>query len=302
MDRINPDLLKTFLEVARAEHLGRAADNLIADQSTVSRKIVRLEQEVGVPLFERIGRNIRLTEAGKRFVVRAERLLNELRDAVNDAQHAMTTATGLIHVGFLHTVGARWLPERISRFLKGHPQVRFVLNDGTAAEVTTGVLNGDHDIGIVGPPPHNVPELEIVPIFRELIAVVTYATHPLAKQKSCTLSDLTNEPLILLRSRSGLRRVIDDAFTNQGMSPTIAYEADDFSIIQGLVEAKLGITLMPTPLPTPSTDLVAVPLRDPPVMRTMAMIWDRRRTLPPAALLFAQELRSEAPEVLDSTV
>jgi LysR family transcriptional activator of glutamate synthase operon len=299
MDRINPDLLKTFLEVARAEHLGRAADNLIADQSTVSRKIVRLEEEVGVPLFERIGRNIRLTEAGKRFVVRAERLLSEMRDAVNDAQHASTTATGLIHVGFLHTVGARWLPDRISRFLKGHPQVRFILNDGTAAEVTTGVVNGDYDIGILGPPPHNVTELEIVPIFRELIAVIAYAGHPLAEQKSCALSDITNEPLILVRSRSGLRRVIDDAFTSQGISPNIAYEADDFSIIQGLVEAKLGITLMPAPLPTPSTELVVVPLRDPPVMRTMAMIWDRRRTLPPAALLFAQELRSEAPEVFD---
>src|SRR5476649_2103037 len=73
MDRINADSLRTFLEVARVEHLGRAAEALQADPSTVSRKIARLEQEVGVPLFERIGRSIRLTQAGKRFVGRAER-------------------------------------------------------------------------------------------------------------------------------------------------------------------------------------------------------------------------------------
>jgi LysR family transcriptional regulator, transcription activator of glutamate synthase operon len=299
MDRINSDLLKTFLEVARAEHLGRASEVLIADQSTVSRKIARLEQEVGVPLFERIGRNIRLTDAGDRFVIRAERLLHELRDAVNDAQHAMTAATGVIHVGFLHTIGARWLPERIARFLDGHTQVRFALSEGTAAEVTAGVVNGDYDVGIVGPPPNNVPELEIVPIFKERIAAVVYVGHPLTKQKSCTLAELSSEPLILLRSRSGLRKVIDDAFTAEGVTPTIAYEADDFTIIQGLVEAKLGITLMPAPLPTPSTDLVVVPLKDRPVFRTMALIWDRRRTLPPAALLFAQELRAEVLETFD---
>lgn len=85
MNRINADLLHTFVEVARTEHLGRAAEILQSDQSTVSRKIARLEHAVGVPLFERIGRSIRLTRAGRRFVGRAERILGELRDAVADA-------------------------------------------------------------------------------------------------------------------------------------------------------------------------------------------------------------------------
>jgi len=77
MDRINADLLRTFVEVAKVEHLSRAAEALQADQSTVSRKVARLEQEVGVLLFERIGRNIRLTQAGRRLVGRAERILVE---------------------------------------------------------------------------------------------------------------------------------------------------------------------------------------------------------------------------------
>src|SRR5271165_5305248 len=104
MDRINPDLLRTFLEVARLEHLGRAAEVLQTDQSTVSRKIARLEDEVGVPLFERIGRSIRLTQAGARFVNRAERLLHDLREAIEDAQGTVSEEAGEIHIGFLHTV------------------------------------------------------------------------------------------------------------------------------------------------------------------------------------------------------
>src|SRR6202011_5758546 len=159
MERINADLLRTFLEVARVEHLGRAAEMLQADQSTISRKIARLEQEVGVPLFERIGRSIRLTQAGRRLVGRAERLLNDLRDAIADAEGAVSAETGQVHVGFLHTVGARWLPERLARFLRAYPGVRFVLEEGTTAEVASGVLAGDFDLGILGPPPVNTPDL-----------------------------------------------------------------------------------------------------------------------------------------------
>src|SRR5579872_2680272 len=142
MDRINVDALRTFVEVARVEHLGKAAETLGADPSTVSRKISRLEEEVGVPLFERIGRSIRLTHAGQRFLGRAERILGELREAVADAEGALSADTGEVRVGFLHTVGVRWLPERLAHFLREYPQVRFVLEEGTTAEVASGVLAG----------------------------------------------------------------------------------------------------------------------------------------------------------------
>jgi LysR family transcriptional regulator, transcription activator of glutamate synthase operon len=299
MDRINADSLRTFLEVARVEHLGRAAEALQADPSTVSRKIARLEQEVGVPLFERIGRSIRLTQAGKRFVGRAERLLSDLREAVADAEGAVSAESGVVRIGFLHTVGARWLPERLATFLKAHPGVRFTLEEGTTAEVASGVLAGDFDLGILGPPPLNAPDLETVPLFRERVAVVVPLTHRLAGRTSAALADLPNEPLILPRSRSGLRKVIDDAFASQGLTTTVAYEGDDFSIVQGLVEAGLGITLMPMPLPSPSARVTVIPLRDPPIARTMALVWDRRRTLPPAAHLFSRELVNEVADPFD---
>ncbi|HEX4579994.1 MAG TPA: LysR family transcriptional regulator, partial [Candidatus Dormibacteraeota bacterium] len=259
MDRINADTLRTFIEVARVEHLGRASEALGADPSTVSRKIARLEQEIGVPLFERIGRSIRLTQAGKRFVGRAERLLADLREAVADAEGAVSAESGEVRVGFLHTVGARWLPERLARFLRAHPGVRFTLEEGTTAEVASGVLAGDFDLGILGPPPLNTPDLEMVPLFRERVAVVVPIGHRLTGRSSAALTDLADEPLILPRSRSGLRKVIDDAFAAQGLTTKVAYEGDDFSIVQGLVEAGLGITLMPMPLPAPSAEVVVIP-------------------------------------------
>lgn len=290
MERINVDGLRTFLAVARHQHLGHAAESLQTDQSTVSRRIARLEQEVGVPLFERVGRNIRLTPAGARLVPRAERLLHDVHEAVADAAGAVSVEGGEVRIGFLHTVGARWLPERMARFLDVHPGVRFVLRDGTAAEVVAGILGGDFDLGIIGPPPSN-RDLEIVPLFRERVAVVVPVGHRLVGRTSCTLHDLADEPLILPRSRSGLRRIVDEAFAREGLPERVAYEGDDFTIVQGLVEAGLGTTLLPMPLPTPSDRVAVIPLRQPPIARTMALCWDRRRTLPPAAALFAEHLR-----------
>ena len=291
MDRINVEGLRTFLAVARHEHLGQAADELQADQSTVSRKIARLEEEIGVPLFDRVGRSIKLTPAGQRFVPRAERLLHDLREAIADAAGAASPDSGEIRIRFLHTVGARWLPERLARFLDAHPQVRFTLREGTAAEVVSGVLDGEFDLGILGPPPANSRELEIVPLLRERVAVVVPAGHRLVGRTSVTLRDLADEPLILPRSRTGLRKVVDDAFAREGLPERVAYEGDDFTIVQGLVEAGLGATLLPMPLPVPSEKVAVIPLRQPPIARTMALIWDRRRALSPVARLFAEHLR-----------
>ena len=100
-----------------------------------------------------IGRNIRLTQAGRRLVGRAERILDDLRDAIAEAEGAVAAESGRVCVAFLHTVGARWLPERLARFLESYPAVRFTLEEGTTAEVMSGVLGGDYDLGILGPRP-----------------------------------------------------------------------------------------------------------------------------------------------------
>jgi len=302
VDRINSDGLQTFLTVARLGHLGRAAEALHQDQSTVSRKIAKLEASLGVPLFDRVGRSIRLTPAGERFIPRADRLLRELREAVADAAGAADPEAGEVRIRFLHTVGARWLPERLARFLADHPSVRFTLREGQSNEVIGGVLDGDFDLGILGPPPVGARDLEIVPLFRERVAVVVPAQHRLVGRSSCSLHDLADEPLILPRSRGGLRKVVDDAFSREGITERVAYEGDDFTIIQGLVEAGLGITLMPMPLPLPSTKVAVIPLRQPAVARTMALCWDRRRTLPPAAAAFVHHLTQTSTEPLDPPI
>ncbi len=294
MDRINSDILQTFLLAADTEHLGRTADGMNAEQSTISRKIARLEEEVGVPLFERVGRSVRLTPAGTRFAHRSRRLLNELRDAIAEAQGSVSPETGEVHLGFLHTVGLRWLPERIAAFLADYPSVRFTLSQRTIPELTHGIMNGELDLGIAGPPPLGIKDLEVVPLFEEQLAAVVAPNHPLAAATSCTLEQLAAEPLILPRARFGLRQVIEEAFASAGIALQVRYEGDDLAIVQSLVSSGLGNSLLPLPLPLSGTKVVVVPISGTLIKRTMVLCWDRRRLLPPAAGLFSQRLIDEA--------
>jgi LysR family transcriptional activator of glutamate synthase operon len=292
MERINTEWLRTFLAVADRQHLGEAAEAIHTDQSTVSRRLASLEQEMGVELFERQGRRLKLSPAGERFVPRAERLLDELRDAIAEANEAQSAERGEIRLAFLNTVGAHWLPPRIAAFLGGHPGVRFTLKEAPASEIASGVVAGDFDLGIAGPPPTQ-SDLEVHELFAERVAVVVPKHHPLASQASCRLQDLANLPLILPRSRGGLRRVVDDAFAREGLSERVVYEGDDFSIVQGLVEAGLGVTLVPA-LAVSDDRLVAIPLTDPPIVRTMAICWAKRRLLHPTSREFADTLLKES--------
>jgi len=294
MDRINSDILQTFLLAADTEHLGRTADGMNAEQSTISRKIARLEEEVGVPLFERVGRSVRLTPAGTRFAHRSRRLLNELRDAIAEAQGSVSPETGEVHLGFLHTVGLRWLPERIAAFLADYPSVRFTLSQRTIPDLTHGIMNGELDLGIAGPPPTGIKDLEVIPLFEEQIAAVVAPGHRLASATSCTLSELAAEPLILPRARFGLRQVIEEAFANAGITLQVRYEGDDLAIVQSLVSSGLGNSMLPLPLPLAGTRVVVVPISGTLIKRTMALCWDHRRLLPPAAGLFSQRLMDEA--------
>ncbi len=295
MNRINLDWIGTFLEVARYEHIGRAADALQTDQSTISRKIARLEEELGFPLFERVGRQVRLSVAGRRFATRVERILHDLQDAIDDAESATSEDRGEVHVAFLHTIGATWLPGQLAPFHRAHPSVRFTLTEVTAHEVVRGILAGDYDLGILGPPPRGNADLRSAVLFTERIAVVVPRGHELASHKRCSLRDLQNEALVLTRSSSGLRGIVDEAFSGRGIEKHVAYEGDDFSIIQGLVESGLGISLLPTPLPNSSSRVTVVELVDPVLERTVVVCWDRRRTLPPAVASFLTHLTHEHP-------
>jgi len=143
--------LHYFITVARLEHVTHAAETLRVAQSAVSRQIHQLEEELGVALFVPKGRNLQLTPAGKLFLSRTEAILTDLDRAVLDLQEFMNPEAGEIRIGFPHSLGIHLLPSVIAEYRGEHPNVNFVLKQGTYHVLIRELLEGEIDLAFISP-------------------------------------------------------------------------------------------------------------------------------------------------------
>lgn len=143
--------LAYFAGVARTEHVTRAAQEMQVPQSTLSRAMVRLEQDLGVDLFARHGRTVSLTPAGRTFLASAERALAEIRRAADEVRADADPATGKVAFGFLHTMGAETVPGLIHAFRADHPRVRFSLVQNYGEAMLERLRAGELDLCLTSP-------------------------------------------------------------------------------------------------------------------------------------------------------
>ena len=138
--------LKYFIEVAKLEHVTQAADSLHVAQSAVSRQISLLEDELGVPLFTREGRNVKLTQMGRLFLTYAERCLNELDLAKQQIQEYLNPDLGMIRLGFSSGLSVQTLPPVLTEFRESHPGLHFQLQQGTTDQLFHYIESGEIDL------------------------------------------------------------------------------------------------------------------------------------------------------------
>lgn len=152
--------IKYFIKVAELEHVSEAAAELHVAQSAVSRQIANLEDELGVKLFLRGGRRIRLTPVGEIFLERVKSAMNEFDKAEREIYEYLNPEAGTIRLGFPTSLAAKTLPNVISAFRKEHPQIGFQLQQGTVKELSEAVVQGHIDIAFVSPVPSSDPQLD----------------------------------------------------------------------------------------------------------------------------------------------
>ena len=232
--------LRQFLVVARLEHLSRAADELRVAQPSLSRTIARLENELGVPLFDRGGR-LRLNDAGRLFRDHVERALGELdagRRAVAEAAGAGLGTVRLASETFLTLTGP------LAAFKRAHPAAEIELLWSPADDMARVLRAQDVDLCIASQPIHG-HGLDSALLFDEPVAVVVPADHPLAERGSVTIADLADQPFVTAREGHWLRRLLDRLFAARGLTPKIVCVSDEHSAIASLISAGLGIGLVP---------------------------------------------------------
>ncbi len=234
-----------FKTLARIQHVTRSAEELCITQSALSRSISRFEDEIGVPLFERQGRSIRLNEYGKIFLQRVDRILKEFDEGKQEINDLIAPDQGQISIGFLSTVSTNVVPGLIACFRAQYPKITFKLGQGSSLTLLEKLQLGEHDLCLVAPPTNIKLPVQWKELWSEELFVTVPKNHKFANYKSITLEEIANEELILLKKEYSLRTTIEKLFENREIPPKIIFEGDELDTVIALVSTGLGISILP---------------------------------------------------------
>jgi DNA-binding transcriptional LysR family regulator len=282
------DQIRYFAAAARHEHLGRAADELDMSQPALSRSILKLEEEIGVQLFDRAGRGVRLNSAGKILLRRVERARAECEDAVRELREQRGVSRNTVSIGYFATFGVRLIPELVKSFCAIDPGVQFQLFEGPNPRLSEQLLAGEIDL-CVASQIANV-SLSWQPLFDEELFALVPPGHRLARRTCIDLAELAQDPFVALKVGHALRQTLEDLCREAGFMPQIKLEGYEVATLRGLVGAGFGVTLAPRRTVAAPTQAVSIPVRKPRCRRVIGLSWRKGRWLSPKTLAFKEHL------------
>lgn len=286
---INFDLndLQAFRAVAELGSFRKAAEAVNISQPALSRRIDKLEEALGVRLFERTTRSVTLTTIGRVFAPSAEQLLDDLDVALLGIRDVSSSRLGHVTIACVPSVAYYFLPNVIANYRRRFPRIRVRLLDASANEVLGAVISGEADFGVsfIG---SQEPEIEFKLLLQDRFVAACRRDHPLARKKRVTWSELYEHEYVSVGKTSGNRLLLDQALSAVAPSAPSVCETRHVTTMLGLVEAGLGVAAVPS-MAMPGANhpiLTSVPLVEPVVKRRVGIVRRRGRQLTPAAQEF----------------
>lgn len=275
--------LHVFQSVATTRNFSRTGDAVGLTQPAVSRCITELEAQLGLKLLNRTTREVTLTDAGQRLSARLPRVLEELENTLLDVREMATERRGRVRVASSPTLSANLMPDCIADCQRTLPGLELVLLDRIQSAVLASVLSGEVDFGVVIDPSER-EALHCETILTEPFCLASPPGHRLAGKRQVRWTDLQGEALVLLDHDSGSRRLIDRALGEHGVACTVAQEVGHPTTIFRMLDAGLGISVIPT-LALPPEGLARLAVRPlvPRVDREIMLVHRRHRALSPVA-------------------
>ncbi|MFM0666935.1 LysR family transcriptional regulator [Paraburkholderia sediminicola] len=293
---VDLDALRAFVAVASHASFNDAAIELNLSASALTRRIKRLEEALDAMLFERTTRTVALTSSGGLLLPRAQGVLRELDASLELVSEATRIRTGQLTIACIPTVAKFMLPKIVSSYHKRRPEVRLRLIEANLATVVQRVAIGEAEFGIAFLV-NESPELAIDELLVDPYVLACPADHPLAASEHVTWPELRPWPLIVSGTSSGNRRMLDAALRDIDWRPDRLIEIEHLTTSLGLVEAGLGISIIPRcAAPRDAQARIAIrPLVNPTVARTIGLIRRRDAALSSIARDFRLALRRMAP-------
>jgi len=280
--------LRYFVKIAETSSFTLAAAALRVTQPTLSHQIKQLEEETDTPLFDRAGRSIQITEAGRIFLEHAQRALQELETGLAAVNELKGLMHGHLRVGVFRSFGNSLLPAVLAEFYKAHPRVRITMQQMSLARMQLGLLNGTLDLAITTYLPPTSERIVAERLFTEPLVLAVGSQHALYGSAHVSLDALASVDLVLRPSGTPSRQLIDRCFAARGCVPNVRIEMNsgEAALVtvrcSGLATICAGRTLDGVP------GLATLQIDEPALMRSGAILWHQGRYRSAAAVALAQ--------------
>ena len=286
--------LKYFQTVARLENVRAAAEKLYVSQPSLSRSVDSLEKELGVMLFERSGRGIVLTKAGRLFLEYADRILEECDIAIYKMKE-LSSSGGRIDIGYVFPLANYYIPHKVRTFLDkpGNENVVFGFTQNRTSDILRGIKSGQIDVGFCAYK-DNEEALEFFPIIRQEMVIIVPIGHPLAGSGSVSVRELVNYPVIGYDRFSGLGGATRRLYRDLGINPNIICECPDENAIQALVRENFGIALVADVDMLNEEEISILHVNDAELTHHVNMVWLRYHYQMPAIKRFIDFMKGES--------
>jgi DNA-binding transcriptional LysR family regulator len=235
--------IQAFIAAAQRGSFVRAAQALILTQPSLSARIHALETELNTLLFHRLGRGVRLTEAGKAFLPYAQRALETLDQGRATLNALEKVTSGTLQVGSARAIGAYVLPEILARFREEHPGIDVNIRTGRSTEVQQMVMGEEVQVGLARSLRH--PDILSTWLYDEEIALVSHPQHHFAIQGEASIYDIAKEPLILYDRDSSYFQLIDRVCREAGVIPNVGMVLDSIEATKRMIERGFGVSFLP---------------------------------------------------------
>ncbi|VAW74559.1 Transcriptional regulator, LysR family [hydrothermal vent metagenome] len=273
--------LKAFLAVADTGSFSLAAEHLFLTQPAISKRIATLENELEERLFDRIGRTVSLTEAGRALQPRARNILVEVDDSVRAISNLSGEVHGTLRFATSHHIGLHRLPPALKAFTQQYPDVQLDIRFMDSEAACQAVEHGELELAIVTLPPEPSPNLSLDPVWSDPLGIVVSREHPLAGKRRISLSALLAHPAILPATGTYTRQIAEQAFNKAGATLDVALSTNYLETIHMLVSVGIGWSLLPLTMLDGQVQHLKV--QELQLKRTLGVVAHRERTLSNAA-------------------
>lgn len=279
--------LQAFVAVARWESFSSAADHLFLTQPAVSKRVAGLETLLGQRLFDRIGRRVTLTDAGRALLPRARALLEDAEALLKVVASTSDQVRGPLVMGTSHHIGLRRLPAVLRSFNRRYPQVQLDIRFMSSEAACRAVEQGELELAVVTLPTGREPRLTKQRIWDDPLEILVSAEHPLADRAEASLEDLVQHAAVLPGADTYTRSILLEALRPAGLAPRVVMCTDYLETLRMLVAAGLGWSLLPAAMAAPELVTLHTPLQ---LSRELGIVEHRARSRSNAAEAMVQLL------------